>query len=219
MPKDAGRITRRLFPSQWVALTEAYHQRLNGNGDGVPSVQSIMAHPVDGIELPLTDGTEAEDLELLHNLRALEQHQERERQERERERQARRVQELERKMREHKRQAKELKKGLETVRALAEAAGDEKTRLAIVRTALAEIARSGREKRAEKLETDPWRICARRAILAAIEADPALNNTDLTDKVVEGLKTDKIRGRSRRQIERVIADMRDGGIIPTLPPR
>jgi hypothetical protein len=146
--------------------------------------------------------------------------QERTRQEQqERERQARRVQELEREMREHKRQALELKKGLETVRALAEAAGDEKTRLAIVRTAWAEIARSGREKRAEKLETDPWRICARRAILAAIEGNPALNNTDLTDKVVEGLKTDKIRGRSRRQIERVITDMRDGGIIPPLPPR
>jgi hypothetical protein len=136
--------------------------------------------------------------------------QERTRQEQqERERQARRVQELER-------QALELKKGLETVRALAEAAGDQKTRLAIVRTALAEIARSGREKRAEKLETHPWRICARRAILAAIEGNPALNNTDLTDKVVEGLKTDKIRGRSRRQIERVITDMRDGGIIPPL---
>ena len=139
--------------------------------------------------------------------------QERTRQEQqERERQARRVQELER-------QVLELKKGLETVRALAEAAGDEKTRLAIVRTALAEIARSGREKRAEKLETDPWRICARKAIRAAIEADPALNNTDLTDKVVEGLKADKIRGRSRRQIERVSTDMRDGGIIPPLPPR
>jgi len=149
-----------------------------------------------------------------------EREQERRTQEQqERERQARRVRELERKMREHKRQALELKRGLETVRALAEAAGDEKTRLAIVRTALAEIARSGREKRAEKLETDPWRICARRAILAAIEGNPALNNTDLTDKVVEGLKTDKIRGRSRRQIERVITDMRDGGIIPPPPPR
>jgi hypothetical protein len=149
-----------------------------------------------------------------------EREQERRTQEQqERERQTRRVQALERKMREHKRQAQELKKGLKTVRALAETAGDEKTRLAIVRTALAEIARSGREKRAEKLETDPWRICARKAIRAAIEADPALNNTDLTDKVVEGLKADKIRGRSRRQIERVITDMRDGGIIPTLPPR
>jgi hypothetical protein len=138
--------------------------------------------------------------------RAQAREQERARQEQqERERQARRLQELE--------------KGLETVRALAEAAGDEKTRLAIVRTALAEIARSGREKRAEKLETDPWRVCARRAILAAIEGNPALNNTDLTDKVVEGLKTDKIRGRSRRQIERVITDMRGGGIIPPLPPR
>lgn len=154
------------------------------------------------------------------NLWQQEREQERRRQEQqERERQARRVQELERKMREHKRQALELKKGLETVRALAEAAGDEKTRLAIVRTALAEIARSGREKRAEKLETDPWRICARTVILAAIEGNPALNNTTLTDKVVEGLKTDKIRGRSRRQIERVITDMRDGGIIPPLPPR
>ena len=148
-----------------------------------------------------------------------EREQERQAQERqERERQAEQIEKLERKMREHQRQAQELKKGLESVRALAEAAGDEKTQ-AIVRTALAEFARSGREKRAQKLENDPWRLCARGAILAAIEVDPALNNTDLTDKVVNALKTNKIRGRSRRQIERVITDMRDSGIIPPLPPR
>ena len=141
-----------------------------------------------------------------------EREQERRMQEQQKsERQARRVQRLERKMR-------ELKKGLEAVRARAEETGDEKT-AAIVHTAFAELARSGREKRAKKLETDPWRISAQKTILTAIKANSTLNNTKLTDKVVEGLKTDKIRGRSRRQIERIITDMRDGGIIPALPRR
>jgi hypothetical protein len=113
----------------------------------------------------------------------------------------------------------ELGARLDAIRALAETnTGDVAeltSRLASVRS-LAELGRMGRKKRAERQLAEPWRIHARDVAVAAAKANPATKNADLVRKIVASLKSNQIKGRDPRTIERYMVGLRGDG---TLPPR
>jgi hypothetical protein len=158
----------------------------------------------------------------------LEQARERQEQKREQEHQ-----------RQTRRQIKKLEREIENTRALAEAAGDERARLAAIRTALAEFGRRGREQRTQNLEAEPWRVHLRDAAIIAAKTNPSLGNTALgrealnivagpDGKIIarsDGRITvvrsgdERIEWPESRTLERFFKNLRDNRILPPLPSR
>jgi hypothetical protein len=136
----------------------------------------------------------------------LEQARELWRQGQDRARQARRIEELE--------------KRLAATQTLAETTASDieeaRPRLKATR-AMEELGERGREVRAQNLEAQPWRICAKAAILAANKDSPALEDHDLIKVAFAALQTARIKPPSRKTVKRLVTKLKESGTIPPLP--
>jgi len=150
-------------------------------------------------------GKPIQNLELIRS--RLEQARELWRQGQERTRQAQRIEELE--------------KRLAATQTLAETTASDmeeaRPRLKATRT-IEELGERGREVRAQKLEAQPWRVCAKAAILAAVKVNPALDDPSLIKVAVTALQTAHIKSPSWKTIKRLVTRLRESGSIPPLPP-
>jgi hypothetical protein len=162
----------------------------------------------------------------------LEQHLEARERDQVRERQTRQIRRLERR-------TQELEKRLEAVQALAEAAGDDTTRLAAIRAALAEFGSRGRKKRAENYEAEPWRVYARAAAIEATKANPTIRNAELSRKllklvagpngevivdpddkiIIKRPNGERIEWPHPRTVHRLLEKLREDKTLPKFPPR